>query len=127
MLFYNYRSSNFLVGSEYEEVQEYVYDNTTFTQTLKFWTPESPKKNQYEYDIWEGDEKNVLFNYPYFSAHFVKIDIRLVSDGTVGITELKTDNPSESQVFTIDGRSVNKSNTLCKGLYITNGKKYVVK
>ena len=127
MVFYNYRSSNFLVGSEYEEEHEYVYDNTTFTQTLKFWTPESPKISQYDMNIWEGDEKNILFNYPYFSAHFVKIDIRLVSDGTAGITELKGENRSESQVFSLDGRSVNKSNTLRKGLYIANGKKYVVK
>ena len=127
MVFYNYRSSNFLVGSEYEEEHEYVYDNTTFTQTLKFWTPESPKISQYDMNIWEGDEKNILFNYPYFSAHFVKIDIRLVSDGTAGITELKGEDRSESQIFSLDGRSISKSNTLRKGLYIANGKKYVVK
>lgn len=93
---------------------------------LKVWTPDSPKKNQYDYDIWEGDAKNILFNYPYFSAVFVKIDIRLVSDGTAGITELKKDD-SEGQAFTLDGRAVSKSNTLQKGLYISNGKKYVVK
>jgi hypothetical protein len=127
MVFYNYRSSNFLVGSEYEEEHEYVYDNTTFTQTLKFWTPESPKISQYDMNIWEGDEKNILFNYPYFSAHFVKIDIRLVSDGTAGITELKGEDRSESQVFSLDGRSISKSNTLRKGVYVANGKKYVVK
>ena len=127
MVFYNYRSSNFLVGSEYEETHEYVYDNTTFTQTLKFWTPESPKISQYDMNIWEGDEKNILFNYPYFSAHFVKIDIRLVSDGTVGITPIHTNEANTHQVFTLDGRSVNKTNALRKGLYVANGKKYVVK
>ena len=126
MVFYNFRNANFLVGDEYEEEFEYVYNNETFKQKLKVWTPDSPKKNQYDYDIWEGDEKNFLLNYPYFSAVFVKIDIRLVSDGTAGITELKKDD-SEGQAFTLDGRSVNKSNTLQKGLYISNGKKYVVK
>jgi len=127
MVFYNYRSSNFLVGSEYEETHEYVYDNTTFTQTLKFWTPNSPKISQYEMNIWEGDEKNILFNYPYFSAHFVKIDIRLVSDGTAGISEIKNEDRNEGRVFTLDGRSISKSNALRKGVYVANGKKYVVK
>lgn len=126
MVFYNFRNANFLVGDEYEEEFEYVYNNETFKQKLKVWTPDSPKKNQYDYDIWEGDAKNILFNYPYFSAVFVKIDIRLVSDGTAGITELKKDD-SEGQAFTLDGRAVSKSNTLQKGLYISNGKKYVVK
>ena len=126
MVFYNFRNANFLVGDEYEEEFEYVYNNETFKQKLKVWTPDSPKENQYDYDIWEGDAKNILFNYPYFSAVFVKIDIRLVSDGTAGITELKKDD-SEGQAFTLDGRAVSKSNTLQKGLYISNGKKYVVK
>lgn len=126
MVFYNFRNANFLVGDEYEEEFEYVYNNETLKQKLKVWTPDSPKENQYDYDIWEGDAKNILFNYPYFSAVFVKIDIRLVSDGTAGITELKKDD-SEGQAFTLDGRAVSKSNTLQKGLYISNGKKYVVK
>ena len=126
MVFYNFRNANFLVGDEYEEEFEYVYNNETLKQKLKVWTPDSPKKNQYDYDIWEGDAKNILLNYPYFSAVFVKIDIRLVSDGTAGITELKKDD-SEGQAFTLDGRAVSKSNTLQKGLYISNGKKYVVK
>ena len=49
------------------------------------WTPASSKKNQYDYDMWEGDEKNILFNYIYFNAHFVKIDMRLVPDGTATV------------------------------------------
>ena len=98
----------------------------TFKQKLKVWTPDSPQKNQYDYNIWEGDAKNILFNYPYFSAVFVKIDVRLVPDGSAGITELKKDN-SDSQIYTLDGRSANKSESLRKGLYISNGKKYVVK
>ena len=127
MVFYNYRNANFLVGDEYEEEFEYVYNNDTFKQNLKVWKPDSPKKNQYNFDIWEGDEKNILFNYPYFNAVFVKIDIRLLSDGTVGITELKGDGCNEGRVYTLDGRSVNKSESLRKGIYMTNGKKYVVK
>lgn len=127
MVFYNYRNANFLVGDEYEEAYEYVYNNTTFSDSkLKVWKPDSPKKNQYDYDIWEGDEKNILFTYPYFNAIFVKIDIRLVSDGSANITELKKDD-SGSLIYTLDGRTVNKSEALRKGLYVGNGKKYVVK
>ena len=126
MVFYNYRNANFLVGDEYEEEFEYVYNNETFKQNLKVWTPNSPKKNQYEYDIWEGDEKNILFNYPYFNAVFVKIDIRLVSDGSANITELKQDD-SDSQIYTLDGRSVSKTNTLSKGVYVVGKTKRLVK
>ena len=131
IVFYNYRSPNFLVGDEYEEEYTYDYNGSTFKDKLKVWYPTAPKIKEYpdqnlSYTMWEGDEKNFLLNYPFFSAVFVKIDIRLVSDGTAGITELKKDD-SEGQAFTLDGRSVNKSNTLQKGLYISNGKKYVVK
>jgi hypothetical protein len=82
MVFYCYRSNNILVGDEYDEEFKYIYNDTEFTQKLKVWTPTSPKKNQYDYDMWEGDEKNILFKYNFFSAHFVKIEIRLVPDGT---------------------------------------------
>ncbi len=82
MVFYNYRTSNFMVGDEYDEWHFYVYNSSEFKHTLKFWVPTSPKVNQYSVNIWEGDEKNVLFNTPGFSAVFVKIDIRLVPDGT---------------------------------------------
>ena len=126
MVFYNFHSPNFMVGDEYGEEYEYVYDNTTFTQNLRVWKPTSPKTNQYGYNIWEGDETNILFNYPYFNAHFVKIDIRLVPDGSANITELKKDD-SDSQIYTLDGRTVNKEEALRKGLYVGNGKKYVVK
>ena len=126
MVFYNYRNANFLVGDEYEEEFEYVYNNDTFKQNLKVWKPDSPKKNQYDYDIWEGDEKNILFNYPYFNAVFVKIDIRLVSDGSANITELKTDDGS-SQIYTLDGRSVSKTSTLSKGVYVVGKTKRLVK
>ena len=131
MVFYNYRSPNFLVGDEYEEEYTYEYNGSTFTQDLKVWTPASPKVKEYpeqnlKYNMWEGDEKNVLFTYPEFSAIFVKIDIRLVSDGSANISELKKDD-CDSQIYTLDGRTVNKSEALRKGVYVGNGKKYVVK
>ena len=126
MVFYCFHSPNFMVGEEYEEEFEYVYENSTFKQKLKVWTPDSPKKNQYDYDTWEGDDKNILFNYPYFSANFVKIDIRLVPDGSANITELKKDD-SESQIFTLDGRSVGKTNALSKGVYVVGKTKRLVK
>ena len=126
MVFYNYRNANFLVGDEYEEEFEYVYNNETFKQKLKVWIPEAPKKNQYDYDIWEGDETNILFNYPYFNAVFVKIDIRLVPDGSANITELKKDD-CDSQIYTLDGRSVGKTNALSKGVYVVGKTKRLVK
>ncbi len=127
MVFYNYRNANFLVGDEYEEEFEYVYNNDTFKQKLKVWTPDSPKKNQYDYNIWEGDAKNILFNYPYFSAVFVKIDVRLVPDGSAGIKEMGVGSQESGEIYDLQGRSVNKSETLRNGLYISNGKKLLVK
>ena len=132
IVFYNFHSPNFLVGDEYEEEFPYEYNGSTFKHKLKVWYPTAPKIKEYpdqnlSYTMWEGDEKNILFNYPYFTAHFMKIDMRLVPDGTVGITELKADEINKGKIFTLDGRSINKTNTLHKGLYIANGKKYVVK
>lgn len=127
MVFYNYRSSNFLVGDEYEEEHTYIYNNDEFKQKLKFWVPTSPKKNAYDIDIWEGDETNVLFNYPYFNAHFVKIDIRLVPGGSSGINNLRADSKDAEKTYTLDGREVNKANGLPKGVYIKDGKKVIVK
>ena len=102
-------------------------NGSTFKHKLKFWTPDSPKKNQYDYDIWDGDEKNVLFNYPYFTAHFMKMDLRLVPDGSaVGISELRSEGQSE-KVTTLDGRTVERSSGLRKGIYIIDGKKHVLR
>ena len=126
LVFYNYRTANFMVGDVYDEEFPYEYGGNAFTQKLKVWTPASPKKNQYDSQIWEGDAKNILFNCPTFSAVFVKVDMRLVPDGSANISELKTDD-SDAQIFTLDGRSVSKSETLRKGVYVGNGKKYVVK
>ena len=89
--------------------------------------PDSPKKNQFDYNIWEGDAKNILFNYPNFSAVFVKIDVRLVSDGSAGIKEIGAGSQESGEIYNLQGRSVNKSETLRNGLYISNGKKLLVK
>ena len=106
MVFYNYRNANFLVGDDYEEEYEYEYNNTVFKQKLKVWAPESPKKNSYEFDIWQGDETNILFNYMYFSAVFVKVDIRLVPNGTTGISEIVNSKLSNSKYYDLQGRKV---------------------
>ena len=126
MVFYTYRNSNILVGDEYDEVYEYEYDGSTFTQKLKVWTPASPKKNQYDYNIWEGDAKNILFNYPFFSVVFVKIDIRLVPENVSGIKEVSSQPSAIIPSYTLDGRAV-KRDGLHKGIYIKDGKKHVVK
>ena len=129
MVFYCFHSSNFMVGDEYEEEFEYEYDTTVFKHKLKVWRPTSPKKNSYGYDIWEGDDTNILFNYPYFTAHFVKIDIALVSDGTStpdipdGISEMAADRQSvNGKSYDLQGRQVKPAT---KGVYIVNGKKVV--
>ena len=129
MLFYNFRSSNFLVGDDYEEEYPYEYKGETFKQKLKVWTPASPKKNSYGLNIWEGDAKNILFNYPYFSAVFVKIDIRLVPDNSSDIKEVshQTSDIQHQPSYTLDGRQVKKNDGLNKGIYIKNGKKHIVK
>ncbi|MBQ3362269.1 MAG: hypothetical protein IJG46_09070 [Prevotella sp.] len=127
LVFYNYRTSNFIVGDEYDEEHQYIYDKTPFTQKLKFWTPASPHKNTYGNQMWDGDEKNILFNNPDFSAVFVKVDMRLVPDGSSGISNLQTTKKESNTMTTLDGRTVNKSEGLRKGVYIVDGKKVVVK
>lgn len=122
MVFYNYRNANFLVGDDYEEEFEYEYNKTVFKQKLKVWTPALPKKNAYEYDIWQGDDTNVLFNYSYFSAVFVKIDIRLVPNGSAGIGEIVKGKSSNGACYDLQGRRVNAKE---KGIYIVDGRKIV--
>lgn len=129
MLFYDYRSSYYSLSTE-EIVKAYRF-GSWHDDSHKIWVPSTPKITEYsdgtKTPCWEGDETNILFNnIGNFKGNFLKIDMRLVSDGTAGITELKKDD-SEGQAFTLDGRAVSKSNTLQKGLYISNGKKYAVK
>ena len=126
MVFYTYRNANFLVGDEYDEEYEYEYNGSTFKQKLKVWKPTAPKKNQYDFAIWEGDEKNILFNYPYFSAHFVKIDIRLVPDGSAGIKEMENGKlEMDNEVYDLQGRQV--KNPQRGSIYIVNGRKMTMK
>ena len=129
MVFYNFHSPNFMVGDEYEEEYGYEVNGASFSHKLKVWTPASPKKNQYDYTTWEGDESNILFNYPYFTAHFMKIDMRLVKGEASGIKEASSQTPGfqHQSSYTLDGRVVNKAEGLRKGIYIVNGTKRVVK
>lgn len=122
MVFYNYRNANFLVGDEYEEEFEYEYNNSTFKQKLKVWTPASPQKNAYDKDIWQGDDTNILFNYLFFSAVFVKVDIRLVPNGSANISEIENGKLSNSKCYDLQGRQVSAKE---KGIYIVDGRKIV--
>jgi len=89
-------------------------------------TPASPKKNSFNYNIWEGDAKNILFNYPYFSVVFVKVDIRLVKADASGISTVGTQSLKPQTVTTLDGRTMQLDGAQ-KGIYIMDGKKFVVK
>ena len=124
LVFYCFRSPNFMVGDVYEEEFEYKYNDNTFKQKLKVWTPTSPKVNPYDVQTWEGDETNIHFNYPYYNAHFVKVDIRLVSDGTSGINTISRSALSHQTITTLDGRTI-KNDNLRKGIYIVDGKKVI--
>ena len=128
IVFYCFRSPNFMIGDCYEEKFEYQYNGNTFKQPLKVWNPNSPKTNPYNVQTWEGDVTNIHFNYPYYNAHFVKIDMRLVpTNGSAGISNLQATKNESNTMTTLDGRIVNKSEGLRKGVYIVDGKKVVVK
>ena len=123
MLFYTYRSSNFIVGNEYEEE---IINERGFTEKVKFWTPSSPMTNSYGMEMWQGDATNILFNYANFNAHFMKIDIRLVADAATGIQELTSTSTSTSkETYDLMGRKV--STPQKKGIYIIGGKKVVIR
>ena len=53
------------------------------------------------------------------------ITIKVLDEETTGIAELQTAN-SNSSVYDINGRKVNE-NSLKPGIYVKNGKKFVVK
>ena len=135
LLFYCYSMPNILTGNgEYDEEYEYTYNGNTFKTTRKYWTPESPKfyegesgGTSFKYSMWSGDATNVLFNYPFFTAYFLKIDMTLTPDGSAGISNLQATKNEANTMTTLDGRSVNKSEGLRKGVYIVDGKKVVVK
>ena len=125
MVFYFYKSSYFLLDTE-EEI-EVERDGSTHKDTFKIWIPSTPKVNKNNLDCWEGDETNILFNsVAYFKGNFMKIDMRLVPDGSAGISEFQANGQNSNQAVNLDGRKVNKS-SLHKGIYIMDGKKYIVK
>ena len=121
MMFYDYRQSYFLLDTE-EKVQAYRM-GSWHEDTHKIWIPTTPKVNQNDLDCWEGDETNILFNdVAYFKGNFMKIDMRLVPDGTSAVNEIVDCPSSNSQWFDLQGRQVK---TVQKGIYVTNGKKVV--
>lgn len=119
MMFYDYRSSYFLLDTE-EKVQAYRF-GSWHEDTHKIWIPTTPKVNQNSLDCWEGDETNILFNsIAYFKGIFMKIDMRLVPDGNAGISEQTVNSKlSDSEKFDLQGRKVS---VLKKGIYVVNGK-----
>lgn len=123
MVFYTYRSNNFLVGDVYDEEFEYTYSGNTFKQKLKVWTPASPKLNPYDMNTWEGDATDILFNYQYFSAHFVKIDIRLVPADAAAIRETVQRTASNGTSHDLQGRRL--QDVTRHGIYVVDGKKVV--
>lgn len=123
MVFYNFHSSNFMVGNEYEEEYEYQFEESTFKHNLKVWKPTSPKKSQYDMETWQGDDKDILFDYPYFTAHFLKIDIRLVPDNTAAIRKIGNQQSADSKYFDLQGRRLHAVQS--KGIYVADGKKIV--
>ena len=128
MLFYDYRNSYFLLDTE--EAVEAVRFGTTHLDTHKIWVPTTPKVNQNQLDCWEGDETNILFNnVAYFKGNFLKIDMRLVSDGTSApdipdaISEQIADRQSVSRkYYDLQGRKVSN---IRKGIYVADGKKVI--
>ena len=129
MLFYDYRESYFLIDTE--ETLPREYQGSIFYDTHKIWIPTTPQVNKNDLNCWEGDESNILFNcVNYFKGNFMKIDMRLVPDGTSGIDNVQrsTFNVQRVPSYTLDGRRIaNGQKPIAKGVYITDGKKHVVK
>lgn len=132
MMFYDYRTSYYTLQTE-EVVKAYRF-GSWHDDTHKIWIPTTPKVAEYtdgsKAPCWEGDETNILFNnIANFKGNFMKIDMRLVPDGTSGI-EAVASQPSaisHQTSYTLDGRQVKKNDGLNKGIYIKNGKKHIVK
>lgn len=132
MLFYDYRSSYFLLDTEEIVLAERL--GSIHEDTHKIWVPETPKVNQYNYDCWEGDETNILFNnVAYFKGNFMKIDMRLVPDGSAAISEQLLPATAVGTAYDLQGRRLGDTRYdvrelgLRKGVYIVGGKKQIVK
>ena len=122
MMFFDYRSTYFLIDTE--EVIEAERFGSIHKDTHKIWVPETPKVNKNNLDCWEGDETNILFNnVTYFKGNFMKIDMRLVPDGSAGISEIVDGQSANGQLFDLQGRRID--GRLTHGIYIANGKKIV--
>lgn len=122
MMFYDYRSSYFLLDTE-EKVQAYRF-GSWHEDTHKIWIPTTPKVNNNNLDCWEGDETNILFNsITYFKGVFMKIDMRLVPNIATGICDKPvTVHSSPVTVYDLQGRRVESAK---KGVFISNGRKIV--
>lgn len=121
MMFYDYRSSYYTLETE-EVVKAYRF-GSWHDDTHKIWIPTTPTKNQYGDDCWEGDETNILFNNEAnFKGNFMKIDMRLVPNGSAAITSLKTGTNAGNTLYDLQGRQVKSAR---KGIYVTGGKKVV--
>ena len=125
MLFYDYRNNLFTIDTE--EIVKAYREGSWHDDNLKIWKPTTPKKNKDNLECWQGDETNILFDYHDMKAVFRKVDIRLVPDGSSGISNLQATKKESNTMTTLDGRTVNKSEGLRKGVYIVDGKKVVVK
>ena len=80
----------------------------------------------FDYSMWEGDAKNVLFNYIYFTANFVNIVITLAPDGSAGVNEVSANaEEGRGELINLGGQRVANGNS--KGVYIVNGKKKLVR
>jgi hypothetical protein len=121
MMFFCYKSEYFLLDTE--EKIEVEREGTMHLDTHKIWIPSTPKVNKNNLDCWEGDEKNILFNaITYFKGNFMKIDMRLVPDGTTGINEA-TVAETKTDLFDLQGRRLTAAPQ--KGIYVTGGKKII--
>lgn len=126
MMFYDYRSSYYTL--ETEEIVKAYRSGSWHDDTHKIWIPTTPKKDKYGSDCWEGDETNILFNnITNFKGVFMKIDMRLVPDGSAGINDLQATKKESSTMTTLDGRIVKSQEAASKGIYIIDGKKHIVK
>ena len=125
MMFFDYRSTYYLLDTEEEiEVERY---GSMHKDKHKIWIPTTPKVNQYDYSCWEGDETNILFNNAAnFKGNFMKIDMRLVPNGNAGVAAIETEEgKGASMLFDLQGRRLKDNAPQHRGVYITGRKKVV--
>ena len=122
MMFFDYRSSYFVIDTEEEiEVERY---GTMHKDKHKIWIPTTSKVNQYDLDCWEGDETNILFNNAAnFKGNFMKIDMRLVPNGNAGVTDLVEKGVKAGELFDLSGRHLKVAPR--KGIYLSGGRKVI--